>query len=456
MSLLEPQTTLRSPEPQTPKIMQRRGWWLIVLGFLLPGTAQIAAGNRRLGRIGLISTFVMWALVLLTVLLWFVARTWLLTLVGNSIGLLVLQIIAVVYAIIWLVLGIDTVRLTKFGRIEGNGRWAIAVLALAAIIVPVGAAGYAANVLGASRGLINDVFRAGGPAQDPIDGHYTFMVLGGDSGEGRDGLRADSIRVVTVNADSGAATMIGIPRNLMNVPFPADSPMAEHWPNGFNCGTSDCMVNAAYTYGMNNPELYPDAEARGSNPGIEATRDAVEGVTGLTIQYYVLIDMHGFQDMVDALGGVEIDVERAIPIGVTGGMPRDWIQPGTQRLNGYYALWYARSRADSSDYDRMGRQQEVLEAMVTQFTPQTLLTSYNQIASASGDLFETDIPQSMIGYFADLANTTRRLPMESLELVPPLVISESPDFALIHTEVAEAMARSNAAAMEQLNPSESP
>lgn len=456
MSLLEPTVSLRRPDAAVPNLMRRRGWWLVLCGFLLPGSAQIVAGNRRLGRIGLVATLTMWALALLALISWFAWRSALLTVVGNGITLLVLEIIVIAYAVLWLVLGFDTFRLTKLGRIHGRGRWAVAILALAAIAIPVGTAAYTANVLGASRGLVNSLFNAAGPAQDPVDGHYTFLVLGGDSGDGRDGLRADSIAVVTVNADSGAATMIGIPRNLMNAPFPEGSPMRQHWPNGFDCGNSNCMINAAYTYGMNNPELYPDAEARGSNPGIEATRDAVAGVTGLTIQFYVIIDMHGFQDMVNALGGVEIDVQRPIPIGATGTPVRGWIEPGVQRLNGYDALWYARSRADSSDYDRMGRQREVMEAMVRQFTPQTLLTSYSDIAAAGSDLFETDVPQSMIGYFAELANKTRVLPMEQLELVPPLVISENPDFDLVHGEVDAAMARSQAAASEQTNPSESP
>ena len=452
MSLLAPKVTLRHPDPSMPNVMRRRGWWLVVLGLLLPGSAQIAAGNRKLGRFGLVTTFIMWGLALLAALLYFVNRGLLLTIVGNSIAMLAIEIVAIIYGIIWLVIGLDTLRLTKLVKIKGAARWGVAVASLIAIIVPVGAAGYVASILDASRGLFDDVFQASGPSQDPIDGHYTFMLLGADSGEDREGLRPDSIAVVTVNAETGAATMIGIPRNLMNVPFPEDSPMAQHWPNGFNCAGSDCMINAAYTYGMNNPDLYPDAEKNGSDPGLEATRDAVEGVTGLTMQYYVVIDMQGFADLVDALGGVTIDVKNRVPIGITGGPVEEWIEPGEQVLDGYHALWYARSRADSSDYDRMERQRQVMEAVIKQFTPQTLLTSYNQLADAGKDFVQTDIPQSMVGYLADLADKTRKLEIEKLELVPPLIVSEDPDFAVIREEVAAAMDR----AYQNSLPSESP
>ncbi|WP_293698881.1 LCP family protein [uncultured Agrococcus sp.] len=452
MSLLEPRTTLRNPEPPTSPVMRRRGWWLVFLGFLLPGSAQVVAGNRKLGRFGLIATFTLLFLALVAAIMFFASRETLLRAVGNGFGLLVLEIIVIAYALIWLILGFDTFRLTKLARIKGGGRWGVAVASIVAIVLPVGLAGYAASVIDASRGLLNDVFQATGPTQDPVDGHYTFMLLGADSGDGRMGLRPDTLRVVTVNAETGAATLVGVPRNLMNAPFSEGSPMRSHWPDGFNCGTSDCMANAAYTYGMNNPDLYPDAEDNNSNPGIEATRDLLEGVTGLTIQYYMIVDMHGFEGLIDALGGVEIDVERRIPIGVTGRPPSGYIEPGLQTLDGETALWFARSRSDSSDYDRMDRQRIVMEAVVSQFTPQTLLSSYNRIASAGGDMLQTDIPQSMVGHFTNLAERTGSLPMESIDLVPPLINSENPDFALAHSEVQDAMAR----AYQNSLPSESP
>ena len=61
--------------------------------------------------------------------------------------------------------------------------------------------------------------------------------------------------------------------------------------------------------------LYPDAVAQGSEPGIEATKDAAEGILGIEIPYYVFLDMHGFAALVDALGGVDITVAERLPEG---------------------------------------------------------------------------------------------------------------------------------------------
>ncbi len=122
--------------------------------------------------------------------------------------------------------------------------------------------------------------------------------------------------------------------------------------------------------------LYPDTKERGTEPGIEATKDAAEGIMGIQIPYYVLIDMKGFADVIDALGGVDINVQERLPKGgpAYDGQPVDdwafgWIEPGQQHMDGDTAQWYARSRYTTSDFDRMRRQRELQEAILAQFTP---------------------------------------------------------------------------------------
>ncbi|GAA1425482.1 LCP family protein [Agrococcus citreus] len=453
MTLLEAGTPIRHPEAARPEVMQRRGWWLVAIGFLLPGSAQVLAGSRRLGRFGIGATLVLLVLLVLAAIGWFAARGVLLTLVANSIGLLVIEALLIGYAILWLVLGFDTLRLARLPKVGGGARAGIAVLSILLTVAPAALAGYGATLVDASRGLVSGLFDFARPAVDPIDGRYTFLLLGGDAGEDRQGLRADSMTVVTVDADSGAATMIGVPRNMRNAPFSAGSPMWGPYPNGFDCESSDCYLNGTYTYGEAHPELYPDAVANGSSPGIEATRDAVEGVTGLELQFFVLVDMHGFSDLVDALGGVELEVTNRVPIAIEGGPVEEWIEPGVQRMDGYHALWYARSRAGSSDYARMERQRQVQEAVISQFTPETLLTKYSELSSAGQDMVQTDVPQSMIGGLSQLALQTRQLPITNLELVPDSGVNTGdPDFEQIHAMVQAALAE--AAALEP--PTESP
>ena len=171
-------------------------------------------------------------------------------------------------------------------------------------------------------------------------------------------------------------------------------------------------------------------------------KEAAEGVTGLTIQYYVLIDMEGFAQLIDALGGVEVTVEERLPIGgdeqLNGVV--EWIEPGTQRLDGYHAQWYARSRHSTSDWDRMQRQNTLIEAILTQFTPGNVLTKFEAIANAGTKIVKTDIPQGMLSYYVDLASKTREQPIGSLELTPPTVDPDDPDFAAIRSLIADQLA----------------
>jgi len=452
MTLLATGTPIRHPDARRPEVMQRRGWWLVGIGFLLPGSAQVLAGSRRLGRFGIGATIALLALLATAAVLWFAWRTALLTVVGNSIGLLVVEVLLIAYAVLWLVLGFDTLRLARLGKFGGRGRAGIAIVAILVTVAPAALAGYGASLVDATRGLVGNVFDVAGPAVDPIDGRYTFLLLGADAGEDRMGLRADSMTVVTVNAETGAATMIGVPRNLRNAPFSEGSPMWGPWPDGFDCASSDCLLNGTYTYGEANPELYPDASANGSSPGIEATRDAVEVVTGLELQFFVLVDMQGFEDLVDALGGVEIEVAERVALGVDGQEPFAYIEQGLQRLDGGHALWYARTRLGTNDYDRMERQRQVQEAIIAQFTPQTILTKYDQLAGAGRDMVQTDVPQSMIGSLSELALQTRELPITNLELVPPQVDTTSPDFEAIHAMVQAALAEADAIAPQTERP----
>ncbi|GEK80743.1 LCP family protein [Agrococcus baldri] len=445
MTLLQTGTPIRHPDARRPEVMQRRGWWLVALGFVLPGSAQVLAGSKRLGRIGIVATIVLLVLAAIAAVMWFAARGALLTIVGNSIGLLVVEVLLIAYAVLWLVLGLDTLRLARLPKVQGRARAGIAIVAVLATVAPAALAGYGATLVDATRGLVGNVFDFARPAVEPVDGRYTFLLLGGDAGDDRVGLRADSMTAVTVNAETGAATMIGVPRNMRNAPFSEGSPMWGPWPNGFDCETSDCLLNGTYTYGEAHPELYPDASANGSSPGIEATRDAVEGVTGLELQFYVLVDMHGFEDLVDALGGLQLEVTQRVPIAIEGEPVREWIEPGTHTLDGHDALWYARSRAGTSDYDRMARQRQVQEAIIRQFTPQTLLTKYTGLAQAGQDMVQSDVPQSMIGSLSELALRTRELPITNLELVPDSgVTTGDPDFEQIHAMVQQALAEADA------------
>jgi LCP family protein required for cell wall assembly len=430
-------TPVRHPDVRSTRVMTKRARWLVVLNFLVPGSAQVLAGNRRLGRFGLGTTLVLWTLALLTLVSFVLARGFLLSLVTNSIVLAVVVALAGFYGVVWLVLTLDTLRLVRFVNVAPRARALVAALGIGSLVLAVGGSGFVAANSMAAIGLLG-IF-APGPSQEPIDGRYNILLLGGDAGPDRLGLRPDSISVVSIEAATGAAVIFGIPRNMQRVPFVEGSPLWGPFPTGYDCG-EECLVSYLYTYGMEHPDLYPDAEAGGSNPGVEAMRDAVEGITGLTIPNYVLIDMQGFAQLIDALGGVDIDVPARVPLGINGGEVIGYIEAGPQHMDGATALWYARSRYETTDYERMGRQRQVQEAILRQMEPANVLLSFQAVAAAGQQVVSTDIPQSMLSYFVELGAKTRELPLTKIDFVPPLIEEEAqPDFALIRQTVDAAL-----------------
>jgi LCP family protein required for cell wall assembly len=449
MTMLSP---MRHPDTSSAKVMTTRAWWLVVLNFLLPGSAQAIAGNKRLGRFGLRATLTAWGFVVIAFilfLLWpaagYFLGTW-------NVSLFLGQIAMFFYAILWVVLTFDTLRLVRIVKTTPRSRGWIAGLSVVMLVLSAGGIAYAGTLTGGLNGALSKIFVAG-PTQEPVDGRYNFLLLGGDAGPDREGLRPDTTQVVSIDAETGAATIIGIPRDLQSIPFSADSPMLTVYPDGYSqdsgefCTRWACLNTVYVAAEMDHPDLYPNAVAEGSSPGIEAMKDAAEGITGLKIQYYVLIDMQGLSDLIDSLGGVQIDVTERIAIAEPE-TPEDqvaeWIEVGVQQMDGYHALWYARSRwSGQGDYDRMVRQQQLQTALLEQMTPANALAKFQDIAAAGTQVVKTNIPQSMLGYFVDLGMKTREAPMTKIALTPANtdfpVDTEYPDYASIQAYIQQVL-----------------
>ncbi|HKT55887.1 MAG TPA: LCP family protein [Microbacterium sp.] len=434
------------------QVMTRRGWWLVLLNFLIPGSAQALAGNRRLGRFGLGATLVMWALAIVTVAVALLSRRTMFDLVTNGIVLLVVEVLLVAYAILWVVLTIDTLRLVRVVRLRSWTRVAIPILSVVLLVVASGGAVTAASYAQTARDTFGTLFGASGASQAPSDGYYNIMLLGGDDAQGRTSMRFDSISVVSMNATTGAITTTGVPRDLAGFPFVAGSPMRSLYPSVHTghgdpvCGWGPGInqLNTEVTVCKHGSSLYPDAVTQGSTPGIEATRDALEGILGVKIQYYVLMNFGGFAQLVDALGGVDIKVTERLPIG--GGpkyrgepasqWAKGWIEPGEQHMDGNTAQWYARSRETTSDWDRVQRQAQLEQAIVKQVNATTLLTRFREVAAAGQNLFKTDIPEGMLGYLADLGIKSRSQKVQAIQLVPTQGVDQfNPDVAAIHAKL---------------------
>ena len=449
---------VRYPDTASRALMTRRGWWLVLLNFLVPGSAQAAAGNRRLARFGLGATLVLWSLVILALLggmLWPTAAFSLITgawlpdwlALLRPVPLLLVQGILIAYAVVWIVLTIDTLRLVRLVKTGSGARVGIAALAIALLVVSTGTVAYAANAAGTARATLGDIFAQTGPSVPPSNGYYNILLLGADSGEGRDSMRFDSISVVSVNAETGATTITGIPRDMPHFPF-APGPMQDRYPDGHEgyaddtCGWGSGInqLRTEVEVCQDGSQLYPEAVANSSEPGIEATKDAAEGILGIEIPYYVFIDMHGFASLIDSLGGVEITVEERLPKGggpAYDGQPVEewaigWIEAGPQHMDGDTAQWYARSRYTTDDFDRMKRQRALQQAILAQFTPQVVLTRFQDVAAAGADVIQTDLPQSLLPFLAELALKAKEQPVTPLELTPAAGIDEfEPNYAYI-------------------------
>ncbi|MFF3028532.1 LCP family protein [Microbacterium sp. NPDC057944] len=461
---------LRHPDVSDSGTMIKRGWWLVALNVLLPGSAQLLAGSRRLGRFGLGATLTAWFLVIVAAGLALFARPTLLWLtIGagwfSAVVLTVVQVLLVGYVILWIVLTFDTLRLVRLVKIPGLSKFALPVVTLLLLGLVGSVTGVAASYVGTVRSTISTIFGSSGPSLPASDGYYNILLLGADSGEGRDSMRFDSISVVSVNATTGAVTITGIPRDMPNFPFAEDSPMRDPELVGFDyrnyfeghndskCGWGpgiNQLTNAVQVCRKDEgASLYPNATAQGSNPEIEATKDAAEGILGIKIPYYVFLDMKGFANLVDALGGVKITVAERLPKGgpPPGSGAHDvdswaigWIEPGEQTMDGDTAQWYARSRYTTSDWDRMLRQRQLQEAILAQFTPQTVLTRFNEVAAAGTALVHTDLPQDKLPEFFDLMTKAKEQQVRTIELTPDNGVPEKGiDFGYIHQMIQDAL-----------------
>ena len=433
-------STRPTSQQRSERVKLRRGLTFLGMTLLLPGSAQVAAGNRRVGRLALRVWIGVWALAALVALLALVWRSAAVDVLTNGWTLRLVQVLLVVLGIGWGLLLVDAWRISRPPELARRHRLGFAVLNLALVFTVVGGLLASASIVSSQRDLMATVF-AGGGDHEVKQGRYNVLLLGGDAGKDRVGLRPDSMTVASIDAETGRTVLISLPRNLEDVPFPPSSPLHARFPQGYSCPDHSCMLNAIYTYATEHPDLYPGVR----NPGAQATMEAIEGATGLQINYWALIDLRGFEDLVDAVGGITMDVYRRVPIGGGTSKIYGYVEAGKNRhLDGREALWFARSRSDSSDYDRMVRQKCVMNAMLDQLDPATVLTNFNQIAAAGKEVVATSVPTSEISTMMDLALKTKKLPTSSLAVVPPLIQPGEPDFDVLRSAVARKIAASEA------------
>lgn len=277
-----------------------------------------------------------------------------------------------------------------------------------------------------------------------------MLLLGSDAAAAREGTRTDTMIILSIDTKTGDSVMFSVPRNLQQVPFPRSHPLHELYPNGYDCGPQ-CLMNAVWTEAELQAEEHPELYAGDPLPGLTATRETLETVLGLPIHHTVIVNLQGFEDLIDAMGGVVVSIKEAIPIGgrtytdAAGHLQLDptsdytWLQPGTQRLDGETALAYSRSRVTTDDFSRMRRQRCMVAAVVDQADPMTLLQRYPQIIGAVGDNIATDIPAQDLDEWAQLTLEVQAGTMRSLPFTASNTDTADPNFSDIRARVYDAL-----------------
>ena len=427
----------------SPRVRFRRALTLCLMTIVAPGSAQLAVGNKWIGRIVLTVWVAMLGGAGYLVFSGRMDRKRLLDLATNTDFLLLAQVAIITVAIGWIVLFLDAWRLGSPFRLNFVRAVFLTVLNVAIIASAVGSTAYASKLVDTQRTVVSEVFKET-KVSTPLKGRYNILLIGSDSGAGRLGVRTDSMTVASIDAGTGKTVLISLPRNLENVPFPKDSPMYKIYPYGYNCG-SECLLNGVHTAAADRPDLYPNSK----DPGLDATIDAIRGVTGLKINYYTMINMLGFSSLVNAVGGVTVDVKTRIAMfGHDDTYVNKYIDPGTRQLDGNQALWYARSRVQSDDYTRMGRQKCLMSAMLHELSPTTVLFNATKILASGKDLLSTSIPSKELGQFAELALRSRNEKIMTVSLVPPTISTVNPDFVQIRALIDDTINKSENTATE--------
>jgi polyisoprenyl-teichoic acid--peptidoglycan teichoic acid transferase len=220
-------------------------------------------------------------------------------------------------------------------------------------------------------------------------GRTNVLLVGVDSGAGRDHALSDTMMVVSVDPVGHTVSMVSVPRDMVNAPLANGSLYAP-------------KLNSLMSFAQRNPKQFPKG-------GMRTLEDTVGLILGIPIHYYVTADLASFQSLVDALGGIDINVAKALddPTYHGYGVKMGWsVTAGPHHFNGSDALAYARIRhpAGESDFTRQMRQQALLIALRRQLVSPDLVLRLPALIATVGKDVETDMPRDQLPNLAAVAS----------------------------------------------------
>jgi LCP family protein required for cell wall assembly len=384
-----------------------------MMSYLLPGLGQLAMGRGRWALLFLVPSLLGlgWIAVQLSQgLAWFG-----LSLFDETSVAVLIAIVA--FLGLWRVLAVGHAFLTAPGRrrwpkLESAG---VAALVLSIVVTHVGAMGgaWAVYQTGAAinnNDMLSDSSLAGGspfatsaaltpaptstptPTQEAISplqtyaytwpgptpaptywsnpDRITFLLIGVDFMPGRSSALTDSMMLATLDVHTNTATIVSVPRDTANFRLYYGGKVSP----GFKLNE---LMSAAADPSFGSPDS-----------GVETLAKEVGFLVGLPVDYYAAVDLEGFVNIVQAIGGVDVNVTTAVNDPFTG----TFVPTGLIHMDGHLALKYARSRESSSDYARSSRQQDVLIALAHKVVTPDVVPHLPELLSLAGTTIATDFP----------------------------------------------------------------
>jgi LCP family protein required for cell wall assembly len=244
------------------------------------------------------------------------------------------------------------------------------------------------------------------PTATPWAKRLNVLLLGIDSGPGRNQALTDTMIVVSIDPIGRTVSMISVPRDTVNAPL-GDGLVYQP------------KLNSLLSFAERNPGAFP-----GKKP-VRVLKDTLGRMLGIPIQYYASVDLPGFIQVIDAIGGIGVYVKEPLYDGryKEYGFRGFSIDAGCHHLDGKTALAYARIRysVGQNDFTRAGRQQQVLVAARDRTVRAGLLLDVPALLDALGRTIRTDLPASLVPQVAELALGIDAGRISQAVVQPPLV-----------------------------------
>jgi polyisoprenyl-teichoic acid--peptidoglycan teichoic acid transferase len=398
-----------------------RALGLTVASSFVWGVAHITAGRRAVGfsLMGLLAVLIFGTA---TAALAFQDRLKQMVVEGFWLNVIIAGII--VLAITWALIVIRSFQVVRPPGLPTAMRITSGALVVIMALMVCTPLVYAANATYVLRDTLSSIFSGdkGGAAVNASDPwknrpRVNVLLLGGDGGKDRTGIRTDSMTVASIDTKTGNTVLLSLPRSLQKFPVPPN--LRSKWPYGYTGDAPDPqhpggvgLLNELFIQGEQHPELVPGGYPKGKR-GPHMVENVIGYLLGLKIDYYVLVNLDGFKDIVNAMGGVTVHVEKNLPIGgeIVNGVqtrpPTGVLKAGTHHLNGNQALWYGRSRDADDDFHRMDRQKCLMKDIADQADPQKVVTNFQKLANAAKSTISTNIPAALLPALVKLSGTVK-------------------------------------------------